>query len=392
MALDDISARYAPVDLVAFHHASVADPVRAALAGTGSHGLDPIALCAGGAAVSILPGPVVTVVDGVSADATCVVEFVDERAFSDFAHELRTVPGAQVAGQIRYRLGGYAEFDDWEPALRALYAGRAVFDPSTVDRRAIERTFHWSSDDVATIGAFVGEHGFAVVHDVFTAAEVAVLDEALLELERAVRPDVAGTWWTRDAAGRERVCQIHYASRQSSALAELETDARMLALLDACAPGLVAHADRMNGHFAVLKRPGASGGLTDLPWHIDCGLGGHSLMCPGLHLGVQLTASNPEVGAFSVLAGSHERSVRRSAVDAATWPVVTVQTQPGDVTIHVPHAMHAAPPPAGQGEGRRTLYLGFGTAEAHEVIGAGRSFDDLLSAAHADGHVEFDAR
>lgn len=37
-----------------------------------------------------------------------------------------------------------------------------------------------------------------------------------------------------------------------------------------------------------------------------------------------------------------------------------VDTARGDVTVHVRHVVHAAPPPAGTGTGRRTLYLGFG--------------------------------
>ncbi|MCU0274901.1 MAG: phytanoyl-CoA dioxygenase family protein, partial [Acidimicrobiales bacterium] len=162
--------------------------------------------------------------------------------------------------------------------------------------------------------------------------------------------------------GVGRVCQIHYTTERAPEIAWIDRDERMTALVDASVPGLLPHADCGNGHFAVLKRPGASGGLTDLPWHLDCGLGGHTLLCPGLHIGIQLTASEPGVGAFAVLAGSHASSVRRGAIDEETWPVVVVHTRPGDVTIHDPHLMHAAPPPQGGGGGRRTLYLGYGQA------------------------------
>jgi hypothetical protein len=82
--------------------------------------------------------------------------------------------------------------------------------------------------------------------------------------------------------------------------------------------------------------------------------------------------------------------VRRGAIDEETWPVVVVHTRPGDVTIHDPHLMHAAPPPQGGGGGRRTLYLGYGRADAHDLLGPGRSFDDLLSATADDGFVSFD--
>ena len=30
----------------------------------------------------------------------------------------------------------------------------------------------------------------------------------------------------------------------------------------------------------IFKLPQASDGLANLPWHRDCGMGGHSVMCP----------------------------------------------------------------------------------------------------------------
>jgi len=377
-------------DFVAVHRELATDADRCAAAGTATAGLRPLAFRVGEDAVTFLPGDPLRIVAGVDEAAGCVVTFTDAAAFSDFFHELRTVPGAQLSGTIRYERGGYGGFDEWEPALRALYQGRAVFDPAAVDRSRIDRTFTFGVDTVEEIGAFVAEFGFAVVRDVLSPDEVAAIDAAVSRLEHESTPDTPGTWWTTGPDGTARVCQIHYTTERAPEIAWIDADPRMTALVDASIPGLLPHADRGNGHFAVLKQPGASGGMTDLTWHIDCGLGGHTLLCPGLHIGIQLTASDPEVGAFAVLAGSHASSVRRGAVDEATWPVVVVHTRPGDVTIHDPHLMHAAPPPRGRGAGRRTLYLGYGRADAHDLLGPGRSFDDLLSATADDGFVSFD--
>jgi len=379
MGVEDISTRFDLVDFVSTHASLAHDTARLALSGPGTRGLAPIAFVLGDDAVTFMPGDSTAIVTGVHDAATCVVQFCDERSFSDFFHELRTAPGAHMTGGVTYDRGGFGMFDEWEPSIRAVYQGRVVFDPANVDRTRITQVFTFDDDSDIDIGRFVTEFGFAVVRNVFSTDEIADMNTSISRLEIAATSDTPNTWWTTTPEGSEVPCQIHYATMRAPEIAWVEHDPRVTRLVRACLPDLVAHSDRMNGHFAVLKRPGARTGLTDLTWHIDCGLGGHTLLCPGLHIGIQLTASNPELGAFSVLAGSQFSSVRRAAVDTDTWPVVTVDTQPGDVTIHVPHVMHAAPPPTTTGDGRRTLYLGFGQPLAHDIIGAGNSFDDLLA-------------
>jgi hypothetical protein len=59
-------------------------------------------------------------------------------------------------------------------------------------------------------------------------------------------------------------------------------------------------------------------------------------------------------------------------------PVVAIDTQPGDVTVHDPHALHAAPPPTGSGPGRRALYASFVRPETTTYIGVGRAYNDVL--------------
>lgn len=117
----------------------------------------------------------------------------------------------------------------------------------------------------------------------------------------------------------------------------------------------------------------------------------HPVTCPGFHFTVQLTASNPNRGAFKIVPGSHDSSARRSDVEAGRYPVATADTQPSDVTLHVTHEMHAAPPPRGRAAGRRTLHLGFGPRDLDKVIGPVRAFDDLITLTSTDGHVGFGA-
>jgi hypothetical protein len=58
-------------------------------------------------------------------------------------------------------------------------------------------------------------------------------------------------------------------------------------------------------------------------------------------------------------------------------PVVSIDTAPGDVTVHVKDVMHASPPPTGEG-GRRTMYATFYPPRMWEHIGPRQAFNDLV--------------
>jgi ectoine hydroxylase-related dioxygenase (phytanoyl-CoA dioxygenase family) len=92
--------------------------------------------------------------------------------------------------------------------------------------------------------------------------------------------------------------------------------------------------------------PGAATGLADLPWHRDCGMGGHSVKCPMLNVGIQLDAATAAAGRLHMIAGSHLGTSRLPQADETDrLPTVAINTEPGDVTIHYGHTLHAAPPP-----------------------------------------------
>ena len=394
--------RFPQQGLRSAHSGPSQDHARRVLAGRGTRGLGPITMRVGDEVITVLPADPailddpVTIVDGPSDDAEVVVEFASPEAFSDFSHEMRTVAGLHVTGAVSHPVGGFAEFDYWEPALRALYHGRPVYDPADIDLADAERSFDWdevdNDPDVADdLAAFLRRYGWAHVRNVFNAGEIATLNAEVDRVEAAASPDTPGSWWTRDGDGDEQPCQLHYLGLASTVIGALDHDRRVERLVGLSGDDLANHPDRALGTFAVLKRPTAAEGLTNLPWHIDCGLGGHPLTCPGLHLAVQLTASNPDLGAFKIVPGSHDASVRRSDVEAGRCPVVTADTQTGDVTLHMTHAVHAAPAPLSSSTGRRTMYLGFGPQDLENVIGAGQSFDDLITQTSTDGHVRFNA-
>jgi hypothetical protein len=57
---------------------------------------------------------------------------------------------------------------------------------------------------------------------------------------------------------------------------------------------------------------------------------------------------------------------------------VAVDTRPGDVTVHYGHLLHAAPPPTGDGPGRRALYVSYVRPATIEYIGPGHGYNDVL--------------
>jgi hypothetical protein len=59
-------------------------------------------------------------------------------------------------------------------------------------------------------------------------------------------------------------------------------------------------------------------------------------------------------------------------------PVVAIDTEPGDCTLHFGDVLHAAPPPTGSGRGRRVLYVTFFPESTFASIPPGRGYNDLL--------------
>ena len=128
---------------------------------------------------------------------------------------------------------------------------------------------------------------------------------------------------------------------------------------------------------ALFKPIGVTEGISDIPWHKDCGIGRHSYDCCGLtvgHLGDRRRRGvGPALGArgFAPRAGV----VGHPASPSSTCPQVPLATRTGDVTLHLSCTMHMAQPPVERE--RRVMYSGFGLpplAEADtEALAAARA-------------------
>ena len=329
-----------------------------------------------GGGISVRPGE----------DGAATIVALDEASWSDLVNEVHTCFGLLYAGKVGFPLGGFEHLDRWEAVLRALYVGRPPYDPAAVADLDLGRTFTLDSLDDAA--AFLRRTGFALVRDVFTTDEIApVRDEvARTRLER--RPGDGHTWWAKDADGIDVCCRLIYSTDLSSTIESFVADERLDRLGALAGVPLVRTDDRLDGVSVVLKNPAVVEGLSDLPWHRDCGLGGHPVLCPVVLLGIQLDPANERTGQLRFLAGSHLTTGGLPVPGTEDQlPIVGIDAEPGDVTVHFGHVLHVAPPPSDPGPARRTMYVAYDNPAVLDVIPERQGYNDVLFTMNEDGRV-----
>ena len=377
---------FAAVDFDEFHRRELPARIAAGnghLAGADVATAPPFAFRVGDASYTYVPtGDSVEIRAGDAEAATVIA--LDAPTFSDYANELRTCFGLVYGDEARLVRGTHDDWFRWEPALRALYHGRPLYDPAWADGLDLHRSFTLADTD-ADIASFLAAAGFAHVRGVFNAAEIAELVAETERLEAVATPGDGKSWWTT-VAGEDQCCRLIYMSERSSRVAALAADPRLVRFRNLAGEALVPELDCLDGVSVVIKRPGADSGLADLPWHQDCGLGGHPVLCPSIAVGIQLDRASAETGQLHFLAGSHlgsSHQLRTGELDRL--PTVAIDAEPGDVTLHYGHVLHAAPAPTGRGVGRRAMYVTATRADTLAFIGPGHGYNDVLFA--RDGHV-----
>ena len=110
----------------------------------------------------------------------------------------------------------------------------------------------------------------------------------------------------------------------------------------------------------LLKKIGVVEGMSDVSWHKDCSLGGHSRGCSSLTVGISVTGAGRENGELGVVAGSRRANVPVLGVDGLDLPRVPLPTRTGDVTVHCSCTLHMSRPPVSAE--RRVVYTGFDLA------------------------------
>jgi ectoine hydroxylase-related dioxygenase (phytanoyl-CoA dioxygenase family) len=264
-------------------------------------------------------------------------------------HDYESAPGLLHDGRVQcLRRDDALQFVLWEPALRALYQGRPVYDPdkpprardaSPLDRSRVVV----SGEPAEDMAHFLPAAGYLFVRGVFEADEIAAFRREAEELRtEAVKGDRL-SWWSKASGGEEILCRVTRGADKPM-LATLYGNPRIRRFVELVAPDVVPRFGAGNGVTVIYKNPGITEGLSDLPWHRDCGLGGHALMCPLLICSTFLTPVNPDVGDLVFLPGSHRTSCGYMDPTVAPTNAVHVVAEPGDLSLHYSDLMHAAPP------------------------------------------------
>jgi hypothetical protein len=80
-----------------------------------------------------------------------------------------------------------------------------------------------------------------------------------------------------------------------------------------------------------------------------------------------------------MIAGSHRgTSPLPTDEQVRRLPTTALTTEPGDVTVHYGHTLHAAPPPTEQSVGRRALYVTYVPPLTFTMVGPGQGYNDVL--------------
>ena len=295
-----------------------------------------------------------------SPDRAGVVARVTEAGLSNLAQDVQTPMGLAMTSRVEITRGPLDDWLAWEPALHALFDGRPAHHDGAVelvarDGRPLDLTRSFTlDDDPAEIGWFLEQAGFLHVRGVFAEDEMdavgADLDACLAECA----PDDGESWWATDAEGVEQAVRVLWFHERSQTLAGLLADRRLHWLADLTGDDFAT--DHM-GAEGLVKPLGITRGLSDLPWHKDCGQGMHSYNCSGLTVGISVTGADATSGALGVIPGSHRANTESAmrSPDLDLRPIM-LETVTGDVTVHCSDTLHRAHAPVERP--RKVVYTG----------------------------------
>lgn len=326
---------------------------------------------------------------GIQDDAVCVIE-LEENVWRNYVHGLRTPSALVLSEAVRILRGGMAEWDIWHPAIECLYTGRPIYNPNEplLDRNGQPLDLHRKftmQDDPEVMSHFLRTAGYLVIRGAMAHRR----DEISAEIDRVRDAEREGgifSWWVDNKTTGERFpYRLLFISEQSELVRSLmDEDPVVKKLTNLAGVDLVPLHDRGQGAMTVLKPFKAGEEIAqsiagNLGWHTDCGLGGCSIMCPSINIGIHLDRAGPNSSRLWMLAGTNGRVAHGAAKSASTDSprAIALDTEPGDVSIHYSCTLHAGPPPTGN-ESRRTLYLPFYSPETLRLLGRFQSFEQIL--------------
>jgi len=388
-------AGFAALDFDAFHEGVLTEKIasgRGLLAAKALDGLGSLAFrLLGGAAWTYRPVAEGVVLERGDKHADTLIA-IDHESWEGLVHDYESAPGLLYGGRVRSLRGDALQFVLWEPALRALYQGRPIYDPDKPLRARdaspldLSRVFA-PGDPAGDMAHFLRAAGYLLVRGVFDADEIGAFRSEAEELRtEAVRGDRL-SWWSKGCGGGEILCRVTRGADKPM-LATLYGNPRIRRFVELVAPHFIPRFGEGNGVTLIYKNPAIVEGLSDLPWHRDCGLGGHALMCPLLICSTFLTPVNPDVGDLVFLPGSHRSSCGYMDPTFAPTHAVHVVAEPGDLALHYSDVMHAAPPPTrtDAAEYRISAVTDYGRPDVRNHRGE-QSYNQILHQ-RDDGQIE----
>jgi hypothetical protein len=309
----------------------------------------------------------ITIETGARPDVAAQVTLTREQ-LADVADDQQTFMSLWASGALTQRVGNVGHLLDWWLVIRAALDGTPIYTPGSVelndrDGRPLDlaRAFR-PDDDPDEMHHFLVTAGYLHIEGLFAAAEMEAISA---DMDRAVPTYAEGdgrSWWARTADGGSRLVRMQGFDRESDGARALTEDARFLDLASIARAGHVFGRKRANNKIEALFKPiGVTEGISDIPWHKDCGIGRHSYDCCGLTVGISVTGADEVSGQLWTLAGSHRALVWSGILQPdLDLPQVPLATRTGDVTLHLSCTMHMAQPPVERE--RRVMYSGFSLA------------------------------
>ena len=325
---------------------------------------------------------------GQAKDARTIIEIVDHESWLDYLYEYRTRYGLLYSGAVKFLRGNFESWDDWEPAIRCMYSGREIYDPAGAelkDRRDDPLDLHQKFEvdaDPEEMSHFLRTTGFLVVRRAFEADHVALLGRELDRVTAEAEEGELSSWWATDGQGERFPYRLTYLSDRSEEIGALYDHPRTRDLVALSRENVVPVPDRIEGILAVVKKEGLrddATGFANLEYHSDCGFGACHTTCPCVLVGIQVDAAGPASSQLHMMAGSWGKAYHNVAshITPDRYPLVPIQAEPGDATVHFGCGLHAGPPPTGPNR-RRTLYLQHYSPRASELIGAYQGYNQIM--------------
>jgi hypothetical protein len=291
---------------------------------------------------------------------------LDAQQVEDVVNDVRTPVGFLAGGDLDVRAGRFEALLDWSVVLRSLIDGRPIHTPGAVtfadpDGGPLDLARSFTlDDDPAEVAHHLAEAGCLHLQGVFGEDEMAAVSTEMDAAASHYTPGDGNSWWARTHAGDERLVRMQTFHEVSPTTARLLQDDRLLGLARLTDDGhrLGKPGGNQSLVEALVKPIGIVEGISDVPWHKDCSLGGHSYRCCSLTVGISVTGADAASGQLRVVPGSHR---------TLTWPSfvrpgfdlepMDLPTQTGDVTVHLSCTLHMSQPPVSAE--RRVMYTDF---------------------------------